>query len=387
MSWGQLLLYEVKAIFSHKALLLTVFGGVLFYSFLYPLPYKYQLPRDQKIVVVDFDKSGLSRKLIRMVDATPQIDVNRYADSISKAERWIEEDGLAGMLVVPKHFYRDIILGKSPVLSYSGDASYFLVYSTVVKGMVTAGQTLAAGIKINRMLIEGKSLVAAKEQYTSVRLNLRPVFNTVTGYINYVVPAVFVLILHQTLLIATGLLGGTQNEMSRTAKNTYWLHCSPLKLIFARSLIFLSIYLVIMLYYFGTCFSYYDISRLANPIELAQLAVPFLLSTTFLGIFVGQLLPRRELATVLVVLSSLPIVFVAGFVWPVSMLPVPLYWLSRFIPAVPGIQAFLQLNQMGADFIQIKPLWLQLWIQAAGYFLMAWWTVKSKSRFEEKGTV
>ena len=138
-----------------------------------------------------------------------------------------------------------------------------------------------------------------------------------------------------------------------------------------------------MLYYFGTCFSYYDISRLASPVELAQLALPFLLSTTFLGIFIGQLLPRRELATVLVLLSSLPIVFFAGFVWPVSMLPAPLYWLSQFIPAVPGIQAFLQLNQMGADFIQIKPLWLQLWIQTSGYFLLAWWTVKNKSRFEK----
>lgn len=154
MSWGQLLLSELKAIFSHKALLLTVFGGVVFYSFLYPLPYRHQLPRDQKIVVVNFDKSSLSRKLIRMVDATPQINVTHYAGNIPEAEKWIEENGLAGMLVVPKHFYRDILLGKSPVMAYSGDASYFLVYSTVVKGMVTAGETLAARIKINRMLNE-----------------------------------------------------------------------------------------------------------------------------------------------------------------------------------------------------------------------------------------
>lgn len=79
MSWQQSFMMELRAIFSDRALLLTIFGGVIFYSFLYPLPYSQQLPRNQSIVVVDLDNSELSRKLIRMVDATPEVHVNRYA--------------------------------------------------------------------------------------------------------------------------------------------------------------------------------------------------------------------------------------------------------------------------------------------------------------------
>ena len=48
------------------------------------------------------------------------------------------------------------------------------------------------------------------------------------------------------------------------------------------------------------------------------LAMPFLLSVIFLGMILGQLIPRRELATVVVLLSSLPLVFSAGFIWPVG---------------------------------------------------------------------
>jgi len=373
MSWGQLLSLEWKAIFSNRALILTVFGGVIFYSFLYPLPYSQQLPRDQAVVVVDLDGSVLSRKLIRMVDATPQVQVNRYARNISEAQKAIVEDGLAGMLVIPEHFYRDLLLGTSPTLSYAGDASYFLVYSTVVKGLATAGGTLAAGVKIIRQALTGLPMVAAKRQHTAIDLNLRPVFNTTQGYVNYVAPAVFVLILHQTLLIGTGLLGGAQNEMTAAEGRGYWLQVPAWHLMLVRSFIFLLIYLLLMLYYFGFSYDFYGIPRLAQPLDLAQLALPFLLATSFLGICIGQLLQRRELATLLVLLSSLPLVFTAGFVWPVGMLPQPLYDLSQLVPAIPGIQAFLQLNQMGADFSQIRPLWQQLWLQALVYGGLAWW--------------
>ncbi len=378
MNLSQLLMLELKTIFSDRALLLTVFGGVVFYSFLYPLPYSQQLPRDQNIVVVDLDGSVISRKLVRMVDATPEVQVNRYASSLSEAKIAIIEDGLTGMLLIPKHFHRDLLLNKSPTLSYAGDASYFLVYGKVVKGLMTAGATLAAEVKVKQLLIKGQAMVAARQQHTAVSLRLQPVFNTTSGYINYVVPAVFVLILHQTLLIGTGLLGVGQSEKNREGKPGYWLQVPVWKLIASRVFIFLMIYLLLMAYYFGFCYEYYGISRLAQPLQLIQLAIPFLLATSLLGICISQLLPRRELVTALVILSSLPIVFTAGFVWPESMLPAPLHNLFQLIPANPGIQAFLQLNQMGADFYQIRPLFLQLWGLVVLYAVLAGWLFNSR---------
>jgi len=363
MRLKELLFFELKAIFLDPAILLTVFCGVLFYSFLYPLPYAQQLPREQAVVVVDLDKSHISRKLIRMVDATPQVHISRFANNIDQARREIEEHGLTGMLIIPRHFYRDLLLGKTTTLSYAGDASYFLVYSTIVEGISSAGGTLAAGIKLTRLLIEGQAMVLAEEQYTPLHINLRPVFNTTTGYINYVVPAVFVLILHQTLLIGTGLLGAGQTELTRAALPGYWLQVSPWQLLAMRGFIFTVIYFFLLLFYFGFSFDFYNISRLANPLDLAIFAVPFLLATTFLGIIIGQLVPRRELATTLVLLSSLPLIFSAGFVWQSSMLPDPVYYLAQLIPSTTGMQGVVRLNQMGAELPQIQLLYVKLWGQ------------------------
>jgi ABC-2 type transport system permease protein len=379
MTWGEILVCEIKAIFSNFALILTVFGGVFLYTFLYPLPYSQQLPRDQSVVLVDLDNSAVSRQLIRMVNATPQVQINRSVYSLSDAQQAIEEEGLAGMLVIPKNFYRDLLLGHSPTLSYAGDATYFLVYSTVIEGLATVGATLGAEVKVLHHMIEGKTLITAKQQYSPMYLNLRPVFNMTGGYINYVVPAVFVVILYQTLLIGVGLLGATQNEMDARGEKGYWQQVPGWKLVLARSLIFLIIYFILTMYYFGFGFDYYNISKLAESIELIQLIIPFLLATSFFGICIGLLLPRPELVTVLILFTSLPIVFSAGFVWPINMLPVPLVVLSQMFPAIPAIQAFLQLNQMGADFAQISALWQQLWLQTFVYGIFSLWLINRKN--------
>ncbi|OLQ70738.1 ABC transporter [Photobacterium proteolyticum] len=367
MSWRALCKFELNAIFTNPSILFTVFGGVLIYSFLYPLPYSQQLPREQQVVVVNLDNSQVSRELERMVDATPQIQLAARAQGIEQAKDMLNAGTVEGLLVIPEHFSRDLLLGKSPTLAYAGDAAYFLVYGSVVEGLATAGGTLGAKAKVSRMVMSGENIALASEQYSPIKLSMQPVFNPTMGYINYVVPAVFVLILHQTLLIAVALLGGGQNEYARQGKNGYWRQYPVLKVALVRACLFVLIYLPLVMYYFGFSFSFYQINQLATIPDLLAVTVPFLLAVIFMGMIIGQLIPRRELATVVVLLSSIPLIFSAGFIWPVSAIPAPITALVQLVPATPAIHAFLRLNQMGADFEQIVHLWGQLWLLVAAY--------------------
>ncbi len=379
MSWWQVCRAEFKAIFAEHAIVLTVLGGVFFYSFLYPLPYLKQVPREQSVLVVNHDGGALSRQLERMVEATPQVRISGHAQTEAEARhRFLEDGGIAGLLVIPAGFERDIRLGRSPVLAYAGDASYFLVYGTVIEGLATAAGTLGAEVKVARLLAEGQALPLAARRHTAFSVNMRPVFNTTMGYVHYVIPAVFILILHQTMLIGLGLLGGGQGEKDHNGVRGYWQTVPAGVLLTARLAVFGAIYLVLTMYYTGWSFAHYGISRLASSAELLAVVVPFLLAVGSLGVVIGQLIPRRELATLLVLLSSLPLVFSAGFVWPVASLPRPIFWAAQLAPSTPGIMACLKLNQMGAEFSQIRGLWLQLWLQAAVYGGLAWWLLRRR---------
>ena len=373
MSWWDICKKELSAILKNPAILLTVFGGVIFYSFLYPLPYAQQIPRELKVVVVNLDNSQVSRQLERMVDASPQVELSGRAYSLADAQRMFVEEGLAGIMVIPEHFYRDLLQNRRPTLSFAGDASYFLVYGTVLEGMAGAGQTLAARVKVNRMVMSGQALSLAAEQYSAIKLNIFSAFNENLGYVNYVIPAVFILILHQTLLMGAGILGGGQNEELQAGRgDNYWLKVAAWKLLLVRSSIFVLIYWLLCMYYFGFTYSFYGIQRVADFSQLNLFILPFLLSASFLGIALGLLLPRRELATLLVLLSSMPLVFASGFIWPASAVPAGFFKIIQFIPAIPAINGFLRLNQMGADFMSILEYWQQLWLCTAIYGMLCW---------------
>jgi ABC-2 type transport system permease protein len=359
MNMLSLAMLELKAIVSNSAVALTVFGGVIFYSFLYPLPYANQTPKQQKISVVNLDKSQASYQLERMVDATPQVKVERREHSIDAAKDALITDnnnGISGILVIPEHFYKDLLLGKSPVLAYVGDASFFLVYGTIIEGLANAGGTLAAEIKVSHLLTEGVPLAYAVNNISSVKLNMKPTFNASMGYVQYVVPAVFVLILQQTLAMAAGLMGGTQ-----TSGQGYWRRYSPLKVFAIRTFILGSIYIFLSLYYFGVSFEMYGINRLADISTIFAILIPFLLSSCFIGIWLGAILPRRELVTFVVLISSMPLIFSAGVIWPLEIIPSPIIWITSLFPSTAAIQAFVHANQMGASLQQIIDKVLLLW--------------------------
>ncbi len=375
MSLFQLLRSEFKAIFTNPVVALTVFGGVIFYSFLYPLPYINQTPTEQEVAVVNLDKSQASYQLERMVDATPQVNIATRSGSIEEAKERLLTGEVNGIFVIPEHFYRDLMLEKSPTLAFAGDASYFLVYGTIVEGLAHASGTLAGKVNVVRLLSEGVPLSMAEQQYAAFRVNMKPTFNPEIGYLNYVVPAVFVLILQQTLIMASGLLGATQRTSSG-----YWTQAGPLATLLTRVSVLGIIYLLLAMYYFGFSLDFYAISQLGTVYDLFSIFIPMFMCSTAIGVVLGQLVPRRELVTVIALFLSMPLIFTSGFIWPVESIPTPLLSLSYIFPSGQAIPALLKVNHMGANRGAITDHLIILWLQSLLWLCVAFYLLKKSKR-------
>ncbi|MCL2917839.1 ABC transporter permease [Shewanella litorisediminis] len=375
MTLLRLILEELKAIVADKAIAVTLFGGVLFYALLYPLPYLNQVPTEQALVVVDLDNTSLSRELIRHADASPKIRVARGAGSVTEAQHYIASGDFHGLLVIPAGFKRDLLLGKGATLSYGGDASYFLVYSALVEGLVTAGMDAAKSVQLLGMLSRGESFAGASLSLAPMHLNAVPAYNPGLGYTPYVVPGLFLLILHQTLLIGTGILGAGQWR-----KSGYWQQVSALELLMGRIAAFGLIYAALGAFYLGWCYHWYGVSVQAGLGDIAAFIVPFYVATAAAGVATSCLFIRRDMPTQVMLLASMPILFVSGFVWPLSLIPEPLVMAAQAIPAVPAIFGMLKLNQLGAGFDAVFSEWLMLWVLALVYLALAWWGLVVRRR-------
>ena len=368
---------EFSILIHDWGILLTVFRGVMFYAVLYPQPYLNNEPRNQTVAIVDHDNTSASRRLARWIDATSGVHVVRHLNSIEEAKDLLVHEQVRGFIVIPANFMKKTLLGKSPVIAMAGDANYFLVYGAIVEGAMGAVLTSAVTIRVANMVVKGAPIETAAEHWLPVRLNARPLFNDSIGYLQYVIPAVFILLLHQTLLLGTGLLGADFNQHLKSGKEKPD-DLSAFHILAARFSLMFIIYLVLSLFYMGICFGYYGIARNAGLGDLWLMILAFTGATTALGLLFGVLVPRTELVAPIVMISSLPLVFSAGFVWPLESLPRAIIMISELAPSTAAIQGFLKLNQMGATFPQVFSHWLWLLFLFLLFSTSAWVILRRK---------
>ena len=380
MSFFTLLKAEFVALLKDKDIVLTIFGGVLLYSFLYPQPYLKESVTALPVAVVDYDRSDLSRKISYMLDASPQIAVESSYLSEQEAKEAIINNKITAMIIIPSHFKRDLYLGKEPVISVGADASYFLIYGGVVEATMHSVLTQSAQEQVGELLKKSVPLVTAKMQYTPFKTEFINTFNISGSYINYVIPAVFILILQQTMLIGMAMMGARQNEESKRGEKGYYNSESVLAVMSVRYLSFGSVFFVHVLFFFGFSFSFFGVPHIAKVSELLLYSFSFLMAVGSLGLFLGAIFKERIYPTPVILLSSLPLVFSAGFVWPLEMMPQWLIWLSNISPSTPGIQGFLRLNQMGADFEQVIGQFGLLWTQTVVYGTLAFLVLKGQRK-------
>lgn len=356
MNFLQTFLSEAKRLGTNISVLTVCIIGPIFYLFLYPSPYANDIIKSQKIAIIDQDQTKLSSELAFLVQSSSEIKVQTYATSLLQAQKLLEEGKIFGILYIPHGFEKDAYLQSSPNLAFLANSSYFLIYGSIIAGLHQATEAL------NPTIYKKQSLFL---QNTSIQNNLltlesNALFNPSLGYINYALTAVFVVILHQMLLVGMGIfIAGSTSK------------ASPLALMLSRYLLFGLLSIVLFAFYFGFGFLHYEINRHAIPRDFWLLSSAFIFAIVSFGNFFGNLVYKPYQATIIVLICSLPLVFLLGFIWPSYAIPQSLNLIVQFIPIFHGVNALLRLNEMSASFYSISPYFFNLLALGVFYSLLS----------------
>jgi ABC-2 type transport system permease protein len=333
----------------------------LVYGIYYPQPYLNQILRKLPIAVVDNDLSDLSRRMVETLDASGALSVAVRARTLVEARAAIDRGEAFAAVEIPPDTERDVLKGITAHIPIYADATYLFIFRSTASGVATAIQTLTSEL-VSRGARSDGSLVKAKlASLSPADVLLQPIFNPVGGYASYIVPAAFLLILQQTLLIGAAMLTG-----SALAKGG-----GAFAGVLGRGIAHLTIYLPALALYLIVLPRIYGFSTLGHLPQLFALGAVFLLATSFLGQAVGAWFTRPENATLLLLATSLPQFFTAGFAWPREAIPDAAIALGRIFPADFAIDGLVRINQLGAGIWEVAHDWLGLWCLALAYFTLA----------------
>lgn len=347
---------------------MTMIAGILIYSVLYPQPFVGEVVRDVPIAVIDQDNTTESRNFLRRVDATDQVAIVAAMPNMGAARDAFFRRDVYGIVIIPAGFERDLLAGIPAPVAAFGDGSYLLVYSNIMGAVTSVARAMGVEVNLDRLTARGMDDVQANAALAPVTVTSIPVFNPQGGYASYVVPASFVLILQQTLMMGIGLL-----HAGRKLPTGLRMWATPIA--------YIGLYLGWVAFTQLLLPVFYGISRTGDIGTLLLIALPFLCACTAMGFAIALLIPWREGVVFFLVVMGLPLFFLSGIAWPVEAIPEQLRFFSLLVPSSSAISAFVAVNQMGATPHDIAgAVQLQI-ILALGYSVLAmgiYWITKSR---------
>ncbi len=362
-------------------------GIVLFFCFLplaypiiYSLIYNPEVVRDVRMVVVDHDRTPKSRELVRNLDACQEVWITGYAADLGEARRAMDSHDCYGILEIPEGFQRKIgRCEQSPAVMYC-DMSLLLRYRGFLVAATNVAQEMGSEILASK-IDETLPIAATISTGDPLPIDNISLGNIENGFDSFIMPGVIVLILHQCIILASGMAGGGRREHPlRMGVDPRKPECHLGARMIAEMLCYITILIpptLFLLHYVPLMFAF---PMAGNILEIFTFIMPMMLACLGLGFCFQGIVWERESVFLLWVVTSVAFLFLSGLTWPRYAMSPFWHFVSGLVPATWGVEGFIKMNTNGSTLSQVSPEYIRLWILAAvylaaGYCVRRWWVM------------
>jgi ABC-2 type transport system permease protein len=362
---------EMRQVVKDEGVLIFFILVPLFYPLLYSWIYNNETVRDVPVAVVDQSHTSRSRQFLRMCEASPDVHLAYYAQDLDEARSLVSRQLVRGIYLLPADF--DDRLSRMEQATVSGycDMSLMLTYKAIYQTAQYVSMEMGSQLRtrLSGSYTTREEVIAARPlDYADV-----PIFSPSGGYGSFVLPAVLILILQQTLVLGIGLSAGTAREQNRYRQlipvNRHYN--GIFRIVGGKALAYLMIYAIMGIWLVAVVPRLFNFPHLATWQSLLAIMVPYILACIFFGMVVSCIVRYRENVMLLMVFISVPLLFVTGVSWPQSNMPAFWQGVSWVFPSTFGVRAYVRMNSMGATLGDVITEYRVLWLQTFIYFCLA----------------
>jgi len=364
-------------VFKDEAVILLFFIVPLAYPVLYCFIYNNETAHEVKVVFVDDSSSALSREFKRKVDATADVKVIGYATDMEEAREALKRKEAYGIMYIPRDFSKRINTQQQTQVSVYADMSSLLFYKAMLLSATEVSLDMGADIRV--METGGASQEEDATTRQTVENEWITLYNPQNGFASFLVPAILILIIQQTLFLGIATIIGTHNDKKRFTLASHTMEgkrVGALRLTIGKAFCYTSLYMLISVWILRVIPYIFKFPQIGDPLTIAVFLMPFLLAATFFAMTLSYFCSQREFGMMLFVFTSVLFIFISGISWPWTAIPSPIKAIAYIIPSTPGIHGFIKINTMGATLHDVWFEYIALWIQATVYCITATWMYK-----------
>jgi len=372
----QIVKRELEIISKDFDLIMMLLIAPIFYSLLYGSFYLYKTETEVPIAVLDMDRTVVSQRFISDLDANELLKVTDRILDFENAKDKLLSDEVLGVIIIPKDFESQIKSNKGTEIKLYLNTQRFLPSNDINKAVNEVVLDYSKRARLRAFEMKGINPKQAEEIIEPLRDNIKFLFNPATTYGDFLIPAILVLILQQTLFMGLGESIAKEREL-RTLSNWYSAaNHSTAAALTGKGMLYLLIYFCYAIYFFIIVFSIFKINFVGNYFLLFAVTMLFLISMISLSIFAASFFKRKILALQVISFTSYPIFFLTGYAWPDFAMPKSLYWISQLIPSTPFFDIYNRITFTGAGYLEIKSALLHLLILTLAGLTLAFYRMR-----------
>ena len=300
--------------------------------------------KDLPIGIVDEDNTSASRHIVRMVDATPELQVAQHFANEAEARKAMQKKDIYGYLLIPAKITSLCYYYHNAMLSVGGELHS--TFETLLQEVsVTPIVTEAIGLGENEATLTSFLMPVSETEY--------PTYNDIRNYAVYLSqPFFFVFLQILLLLVTTYALGseskfGTSDEWLKSAKGNMGI--AVMGKLLPYTLIFITISILANVVFF----KWMQMPLPCSLWTITGVSILFICATQALALFLYAIFPALSLIISVVSMVGSLGATLCGVTFPVVFMDTPVYAASFLFPIrhfVEVVQSLLYLDGTFADY-------------------------------------
>jgi ABC-2 type transport system permease protein len=303
--------------------------------------------KNTPILFCDLDATATSRDFMSRFIHSGYFDLRRVIGRLDDIDDSIDRGKAALAVVMPKNMGRDLARRESvPVqIIVDGAESQSAIIALSYATMIAQSYS-------QEILVERLRRLAPGLSFARIDPRVRVWYNPDLKSRNYLVPGVLGLLLMVTTMTLTALAVVKEKEMGTLEQ----LIVTPIRsreLILGKLTPFFGIGLIdiALVVLVGTL--WFHIPMKGSPFLFAALSPLFLLTTLGLGLFTSTISRTQQQAMMTSVFSTMPMILLSGFVFPIANMPKIIQYFTYIIPLRYYLVIIRGLFLKGADFADL----------------------------------
>ena len=291
--------------------------------------------------VVDAEQTSLSRSIIRMVDATPELQVTKQYANETEARKAIQRKEIYGYLLIPSGIKSLCYYYHNAMLSVGGELHS--TFETILKQVsVTPIVTEAVGLGESQTNITSFLIPVSEEEMVS--------YNPNRNYAIYLSqPFFFVFLQVLLLLVTTYALGseskfGTSDEWLQMAKGNIGIA------VIGKLLPYTFIFMVMGVLANVVFFNWMKMPLPCSLWVMNGITMLFIMATQALALLLYAIFPVLSLIISVVSMVGSLGATLSGVTFPVNFMDTPVYWTSYLFPIRHFVEVVQSLLYLGGTF-------------------------------------